>query len=461
MNNVNIIKLSGLALTLTLGCLMTTPAVADDVNFGPQKQVATFSYFPDGSTRDMVRYVYPVDLDGDRVQEVIFAGFETQPNTPAEYSNAKVKIFGWKRGSFKDLTSQWLPGKNSRFQGVGDIGFGDFNGDGRIDAFLSAYTDMAHPVNAWLLINKGNRFKRVRLSKDIWQHGVAVGDINNDGKDDVMEAGYDAPVSVYLGNKRNGLKQVELSGHHAAKDIFYNNYNGTGSGAAIADFLDEGRPSVIVADSSNADHPADTRLFRFVLNRKKPVALEPVSTLPKPRLEKRRWKKRGITGSHDVRVKAFDFNKDKLMDVIVFSRSWQNKSGEWPFVSAVQFLENRGNGKFRDVTGERLIDYDHSSNASYNPIFADFNKDGRTDIFLGEVSYRSKHNSHAFLLQNGKGQFVDTGRTAFNRHVGSAQAAIGSVVRGPRKNYFFVMDTMLPVTGKHQVSVARISISRN
>ena len=80
-----------------------------------------FSYSDSPTFSLAVRYNYSVDLDNDGYDELIFAGFETQPNTPASYDNGKMAIFGWSNGQFSNLTSQWLPGALANVEGVGDI----------------------------------------------------------------------------------------------------------------------------------------------------------------------------------------------------------------------------------------------------------------------------------------------------------------------------------------------------
>jgi len=54
---------------------------------GPITQVGHFSYSDSSSFSLAVRYNYSVDLDNDGIDELIFAGFETQRNTPEDYDN--------------------------------------------------------------------------------------------------------------------------------------------------------------------------------------------------------------------------------------------------------------------------------------------------------------------------------------------------------------------------------------
>lgn len=142
------------------------------MQLGSKTLAGTFSYYSDGSRANPVSYLYAQDLNKDGVDEVLFVAFETQPNTPGQYSNTSVHIFGWHEGTFKDVTQQWLPGDSNRVEGVGDVAFGDFNGDGLKDVFLSAYTDMDFAVNAYVLYNTGAGFNKVTMGMQTWQHSV-------------------------------------------------------------------------------------------------------------------------------------------------------------------------------------------------------------------------------------------------------------------------------------------------
>ncbi|MCB1788371.1 MAG: VCBS repeat-containing protein, partial [Gammaproteobacteria bacterium] len=410
----------------------------DTVVFSSKVTAGSFSFFTDGSTRGVAGSVYPQDIDGDGIDEVIFAGIETAPNTPETYSNTRVFVFGWRNGVFQDITAQWLPGTSNEVEGVGDIGFGDFNGDGLLDAYLSATTDIQSPVDAFALMNRGGWFERVNLGENMEEHGVSIGDVNADGYDDVFASGYHAPFFFLLGGP-TGLTRVTLSGYDPVSDEWHSNYNGFGSDSIFGDFLNDGTLTMVVVDGLAGGSKADTELFEIRFAGGMPVALAKRFTLPLPILASPEWEQQGITNSHDVRVENFDFNRDGLPDLLVMSRAWLDAEGNWPNISAVQFLENRGGGQFADVTAARLVGYDHASVASYRPTFDDFNHDGLTDIFLGESNFEGENNSHTVLIQQPDGTFIDTGRDAFNQLLSpNENGAIGNILRGPNGQHYFV-----------------------
>jgi len=408
------------------------------ISFGPLSSSSSFTYSGGSGFTQAVRYLYSKDLNGDGLDELIFAGFETQPNTPANYTNTQVSIFGWSNGKFVNLTSQWLPKDANLVEGVGDIAFGDFNGDGRIDVYLSGNADMEYQVHSYVYLNQGNYFIKQDLGLTKWEHGVAAGDINGDGYADVVVAGYLHPSVFYLGGPNGLTKNLVQEGYS------FNSYQTFASGVTIADFLGNGTKTLIAVDSAAATNSSDTRLLSVVADSGGNVlGFQYISTLPIPRLELPQY---GLTNtgigsssnSHDVRVRAMDFTNDGLVDAIVFSRAgWDGT--QWPVLSQVQFLQNLGNGQFADVTSSRLIGYDLTSNVSYTPIIEDINLDGLPDIFLSEASWSGVYQSTTILLQQQDGTFVDTGRQQLSSYV--SNGGIASLVRGPNNQFSMVIES--------------------
>ena len=150
-----------------------------------------FNYFKDG-TLSPVATIDPlvVDVNSDGVDELLFAGFESQPNIPANYDNVSMSLFGWQDGRLAKLTAQWLPNGADDIEGSGELVPGDFDGDGLTDIFISGNADMDHYVNAYVLMNQGDHFIKKSLGSTWWQNGADVTDIDNDGYDDVFATGY-------------------------------------------------------------------------------------------------------------------------------------------------------------------------------------------------------------------------------------------------------------------------------
>jgi len=110
-------------------------------------------------------FIRTQDLNGDGVDELIFYGLEFRPNTSDKYSNTQISIFGWKNGQFQNITDQWLPGGLNKVEAVGAVSFGDFDGNGKLDIFLSANADREYQLNSYELLNQGDFFIKIALNK--------------------------------------------------------------------------------------------------------------------------------------------------------------------------------------------------------------------------------------------------------------------------------------------------------
>lgn len=397
--------------------------------FGPATLAGTFSYYRDGSQNNPVSYLYAKDIDGDGLDEVFMVAFETQPNTPAQYSPTGVRVFGWKAGVFQDLTAQWLPGGLDQVGGVGDVAFGDFDGDGRLDVFLSAYTDMDHPVQAYALMNRGTSFDRVALGEKTWEHAVASADVNGDGYADVLVAGY-SDFPQYMGSPTGLVPYQGMVGS---------------SGLTLGDFLGDGTVQAIFLDadpqSNWSSGPYDTALYRIgVDDGLQRVNLTRLGALPRPRLAAA---EDATHSSHDIRARAVDFDGDGRLDVVVFSYFFLSgtQDPESAYRSEIQFLRNMGGGVFEDVTAAVRVGYDTTGYVGYTPVFRDVNGDGRLDLFTSQPDFfpSHRHKSSTLLLQQPDGTFKDTAKAELSGVIaGSGGQAV--LAKGPAGKWFLVKE---------------------
>jgi hypothetical protein len=401
------------------------------VTLGAVSFAGSFNYYDSPNSWMVVSQLYAQDINGDGVDEIMFAGFETPANTSTYHHTTSVHIFGWQSGKLQDITGQWLP--SNKVEGVDDVAYGDFNGDHKVDAILATYTNLNSPTHTYALMNQGDHFDKIDLGQAQLQHGITVYDINHDGYDDVVTTGFgrsNGSTTVYMGSVA-GLISYTISAQ--------SKYNTGGAGIALGDFLGNGTTTAVITDhqTSLIHAAADTILMQLKLNvSNHTFDLTPISTLPVPLLENSAVNPGGQ--SLDARAKTIDFNQDSLLDVIVFSRAGWNGTS-WPELSAVQFLKNLGGGKFDDVTSMMLAGYKNDTGVAYSPIFSDFNDDGLIDIFLSSQTFSSPHDSTTLLLQQLNGSFLDTGRSTLSAAIapGAGQATLA---HGPDGKTFLVTE---------------------
>ena len=418
-----------------------TSSSAPTTSFLSSKLLAgTFNYYRDGSTNNPVSYMYAKDIDNDGVDEIFFVSFETQPNTPANYSNTSVHIFGWKNNVFTEITSTWLPGVSNQVEGVGDLAFGDFNGDGKIDVFLSAYTDMDYDSNAYALMNTGSTFTKVSLGLARWQHAVASGDINKDGYDDIIVAGY-SNFPQYMGSPTGLINYTGMVGS---------------SGVALGDFLGTGALQAVFVDAGSGS--SDSFIYSLVINNvSKTIGFRKEATLPAPRLVA---VEDSQNSSHDIRARAVDFDSDGLLDIVVFSykANYSRLLSEDEYKSEIQFIRNLGGGNFTDVTGTVRVGYDTTGYLGYYPVFRDFNSDGKLDLFVSQPDFFPSrvHKSTTLLLQQSNGKYKDTSKSDFTNAIQSSGGQ-GLIAKGPNSAFYLVSESAWSRDGLTRVNIQKIN----
>jgi hypothetical protein len=270
-----------------------------------------------------------------------------------EFENGEVALLlGNGNGTFK-------PAKDYYYAGglnlpPGGLAVADINGDGRPDVIIANGHDYSDCISVLLNNGKGILAAPLLYVADVGPIAVAAADFNGDGRADLVVANNDSTdVSVLFG-RGNGTFVAARSytaggGHHSAT-VAAGNFNGDGlSDLAQVNAL-RGTVSIFL---NNGDGT-------FALT----TALNP-----------------GLNGLSDVVVA--DFNGDGRLDLAV------NSGG-----TVAVFLGN-GNGTFK-----RPID-SSSTNALGDLAVGDFNGDGKLDL----VGTDSSDSLVDVLLGNGNGTF--------------------------------------------------------
>jgi len=192
-----------------------------------------------------VERVLVTDLDGDGLPELVVFPF--------------FRIFsavGDGDVRFVDATGQWLarvPDGRRRASPAFAAAEVDFDGDGWMDLYVA----MGPKPDLLLRNDRGRRFVEVGteagIPNGVGDHrGVSVGDLDNDGHEDLFVVRHDAPRArdyVLWNNGGNGTFTVdETHGATTSPD------NGRGDNAVIADMDGDGALDVVV---SNGDFQED------------------------------------------------------------------------------------------------------------------------------------------------------------------------------------------------------------
>ena len=222
--------------------------------------------------------------------------------------------------------------------------------------------------------------------------GVSVGDINNDGLDDIFFTGNLVPNKLYL-NKGN-MKFEDIS---EKAGITGNHQWFTGS--TMADVNNDGWLDIYVCVSGKYQ-PSDNLLF---INNKDNTFTECAKAY-------------GINDkSSSVQATFFDYNNDGFLDLYVANypiilvsmgaEFYHNKMIENKFEESGHLYKNNGNGTFTDVTDEAGV---RNFGMSIGVVAMDFNNDGWKDLYISN----DFNPPDRFYLNNGDGTFRDVVKEA-------------------------------------------------
>ena len=246
------------------------------------------------------------------------------------------------RGSFEDVTRS--AGLTARGWGQG-VALGDFDGDGRIDFFLTGYGSNALYRNLG-----GGEFEEVGrqsgIGESLWSLGASFLDFDRDGDLDLY-------VSNYLAYPLNQLPKRDANCNYRGFDVFCGPRGLTGL-----------RDSLYLNDGSG--HFRDVAAERLIDDER----------------------------LYGLGVLVADYNNDSWPDIFVANDLTSNL-----------FYQNNGDGTFDElgVLAGTAFSQDGVEEGSMGVDAADIDHDGWLDIYYTNSSYES----NSMLVNNGDGSFTN------------------------------------------------------
>lgn len=258
------------------------------------------------------------DLDGDGLNDI--AVVNTQGNLQLFFNNGA--------GSFNrvSLNGQWPSSFNTL-----DLDIGDLNRDGRNDIAV-AFATQRGAVS--VLFNQGNRTFTAPVNYDLCNSskGVAIGDLDQDGDNDLADISQCSRSGILLNNGHGGFT--------------FNGTYGSGSGSrsvTLVDFNHDG-----FKDIAYINNDVNGSVTVMLNNRN--------ATFGSPALY--------YAGDLPDDLTAGDFDGDGAVDVAIANS----------YFSQVIFLLGDGNGSFYSYSEL------NGGNTPTSIVSADFNNDGRLDV---------------------------------------------------------------------------------
>ncbi len=242
---------------------------------------------------------------------------------------------------------------------------------------------------------KDNEVFNVLSHPNHWNGGgVAIGDINNDGLQDIFISGNEVGCKLYLNKGDLKFQDITMSAGVEA-------LNGWNTGVTMADVNADGLLDIYVCRSGLNDSPPETLKNLLFINNGNLKFSE----------------KATVFGLDDmglsIHAAFFDYDRDGLLDIFVINNNHVFENGTHLFKTSNEgagsnrLYHNMGNGKFVNATLTSGIIQKEA--LSLAVVCADINLDGWPDIY---VTNDLKEPDYLFI-NNGNGTFTETGRSSF------------------------------------------------
>jgi len=330
-----------------------------------------------------------VDMDGNGLTAL--TAYQQSVTIPGQ-----AKAFRWTPNGFADVTSTALPNPEINVLSPRDWAVADFNGDGRLDAFLASHGLDEAPFpggQSHIFIQSANGQLVDETSSRIptisnFTHTAAAADIDGDGD-----------IDLYLGNINGGTTGPQLyindgSGNFTPSTTglpdFVVNRQQVFPSARFLDVNNDGFPDLVLGSDQSSDSNV------VLLNDGHGNFTSAPNILPA---------KFGGLGWATVAISPADYDGDGYTDLIlVMTDNYQGHS-------TLQLLLNNGDGTFRDASSQIPQNWPvvPASNGQLNGSWVqwvvpcDINGDGWIDFVAVGGTNLSPH----LFINQGSGQFLD------------------------------------------------------
>src|SRR5438477_2188800 len=259
------------------------------------------------------------------------------------------------------------------------IAAGDVNGDGKLDMIVAGQSTTGTAGATGVLLGKGDGTFQPATSYSsglAWAYSVAIADVNQDGKQDLVMANYDGTAGVLLGNGDGTFHAV----------VTYGSGGNNAYSIGVADVNGDGVPDLLVANGCMSVSNCTNGGLAVLLGRGDGTFQAAVSY--------------SSGGQIAYSLSIADLNGDGKPDVVVANKYAGNVSSA---SGSVGVFSGNGDGTFQPA-----VSYNSGGYAAQSVAVADVNGDGRPDLLVtnGCVSQADcSHGALGVLLGNGDGTF--------------------------------------------------------